>query len=93
MSHRSLSHQVEQSVVTLTHTAKKTKTESQKTDHHNSGIPTQRSACTAHIKGKKGLKGDTFRLIWLKGGLWRGWVGGGLRPEINKVLSFNMSHM
>lgn len=36
------------------------------------------------MKGKEGLKGDALRLIWLKGGLWRGWVGGGLHPEINE---------
>ncbi len=45
------------------------------------------------MKGKEGLKGDALRLIWLKGGLWRGGVGGGLHPEINEVLSFNVLHM
>lgn len=54
-------------------------------DHHNGGVTACRRACTAYMKGKmEGLKGDALCLIWLKGGLWRGGVGGGLRPEINE---------
>lgn len=57
------------------------------------GVPTHTGACNAYMKGKEGLKGDALRLIWLKGGLWRGGVGGGLRPEINESPKLYMSHM
>lgn len=76
------------SAVALTHAV-----HSKKRDHHNGGVATRTRACTAYMKGTEGLKGDALRLIWLKGGLWRGGVGGGLRLRSMKVLSFNMSRM